>query len=102
MESQASLVGSEGGVELHAVSAVDLRLELVVFPDDAELDHALGDADDLEGGAVLGVLFEEGGVLEGGDELCFIASVTVRFAVFEYGSETHHCRPARTRAQKEG
>lgn len=65
MESQSSLVGAQRGVELHTVAAVDLRLVLVVFPDDAELDDALGDGDDLEGGLVFGFLLEEGGVFEG-------------------------------------
>lgn len=72
VESQTSLVRAEGGVELDAVAAVDLELAVVILPDDAELDDALGDGDDLEGGAVLGVLLEEGGVLEGADQLCVI------------------------------
>jgi hypothetical protein len=46
-----------------------LALALVGFPDDAELDDALGDRDDLEGLFVFGVLLEERRLLEGGDEL---------------------------------
>ena len=42
----------------------------VILPDNTELNNALRDGDDLEGLAVLGLLLEEGGVLEGGSELC--------------------------------
>lgn len=45
-------------------------LALVILPDNAELNHALGDGDNLESLAVLGLLLEESGVLEGGSELC--------------------------------
>jgi hypothetical protein len=55
---------------LHAVALVDLALAGVVLPDNAELDDALRDGDDLEGLLVLGVLLEEGGRLEGGGKLC--------------------------------
>jgi hypothetical protein len=57
VQAQAALVGAERRVELHAVALVDLALALVGFPDDAELDDALGD------------LLEERRLLEGGDEL---------------------------------
>lgn len=70
MKSETTLVWAESGVELNSVSAVDLGLEFVILPDDSELDDSLGDGDDLEGGLVFGVLLEEGGVFEGGDELC--------------------------------
>jgi hypothetical protein len=69
MESQSSLVWAQGRVKLHTVSAVDLDLVLVIFPDDTELDDAFWDGDDLEGGLVLGLLLEEGAVFEGGDKL---------------------------------
>lgn len=69
MEAETALVGTESGVELHAVSLLDLALALVVLPDNAELDDALGDGDDLKSLLVFGVLGEEGGGLEGGDEL---------------------------------
>ena len=69
MEAETALVGTESGVELHAVSLLDLALALVVLPDNAELDDALGDGDDLESLLVFGVLGEEGGGLGGGDEL---------------------------------
>ena len=70
MEAETALVGTESRVELHAVSLLDLALALVVLPDNAELDDALGDGDDLKSLLVFGVLGEEGGGLEGGDELC--------------------------------
>jgi hypothetical protein len=69
VEAQAALVGAEGGVELDTETAVDLELALVVLPDNAEVDDALRDGDDLDGGAVLGVLLEQGRVLEGADKL---------------------------------
>jgi hypothetical protein len=69
MESQSSLVRAQGRVKLHTVSAVDLDLVLVIFPDDTELDDAFGNGDDLEGGLVLGLLLKEGAVFEGGDKL---------------------------------
>jgi hypothetical protein len=49
---------------LHTVATVDLDVAGIILPDDAELDHTLGDRDDLERGAVLGVLLEEGAVLK--------------------------------------
>lgn len=74
VEAEASLVGTKGRVELDAVALLDLALALVVLPDDAELDDALGDRDNLEGLLVLGVLGEEGRGLEGGDELWTMVS----------------------------
>ena len=65
MEPETALVRAQGRVELDTISTVDLRLSLVILPDDAELDDALWDGDDLEGGPVFGVLFEEGAVFEG-------------------------------------
>lgn len=69
VKAEATLVGAEGGVELDSEGIVDLDLALVVLPNNAELDDALGDGDDLEGVAVLGVLLEERAVLEGGGKL---------------------------------
>ena len=42
VEPESALVGSDGGVELYAVSAVDLHLSGVVDPGDAEHDDPLG------------------------------------------------------------
>ena len=70
MESETTLVWAERGVILHTVSLVDLAYVVVVLPDYAELDDTLGNGDDLKSLPVLGVLLEERGVLEGGDELC--------------------------------
>lgn len=64
VEAQAALVGAQGRVELHAVSAVDAQVARIVLPGDAELNHPLGDGGDGERGAVLGVLGEELAVLE--------------------------------------
>lgn len=69
MEAETALVRTKGRVELDTETAVDLELAVVIFPDDAELDDALGDGGDLEGSLVLGVLLEEGGVLEGRGKL---------------------------------
>ena len=41
METQTALVRADRGVELDAVTAVDLHLALIVGPCDAELHHAL-------------------------------------------------------------
>lgn len=69
MEPQTTLIRTESRVELDSVSAVDVQFAFVGFPDDAELDDALGDGDYFEGGFVFGVFFEKGAVFEGGDEL---------------------------------
>lgn len=85
MEAQAALVRAQGRVELDAVAAVDLELALVVLPDDAELDDALGDGGDGESGAVFGVLLEEGAVLEGRGELW--RTVLARFMLYTTEAE---------------
>jgi len=46
-----------------------LELAFVIFPDNTEVDDALGDGGDFQCCLVLGVLLEEGRVLEGGAEL---------------------------------
>lgn len=103
METETTLVRAKSRVKLHAVAAVHLQVAIVILPDDAELDDALGDGADLEGGAVLGVLLEEGALLKGAGELCR------RSGVLDNGkglhekigtSLTYPCRPARTRAQR--
>ena len=70
METETALVGTESRVELHAVTLVDLALTLVVLPNNAELDDTLRNGGNFESLPVLGVLLEEGGGLESGDELC--------------------------------
>src|SRR6266508_5576689 len=42
MEAQASLIGTDGTVHLHAKSAMDLHATLIVEPGHAKDDHALG------------------------------------------------------------
>ena len=61
MEAQAALVGADGGVELHAVAAVDLNLAVVVHPGDAEDDNALrlDEALDQAVGLPFGVLIDD-------------------------------------------
>ncbi len=70
MKTKTALVWPKSRVELHAIAFVDLANALVVFPDNAELDDSLRNGDDFKGLFVLWVLLEEGGRLEGGDELC--------------------------------
>jgi hypothetical protein len=49
MEAESSLVRTEGGVELDTITALDMWLSMVVFPDDAELDDSLWDLKDRSG-----------------------------------------------------
>lgn len=70
VETETALVGTESRVKLDAVALVDIALALVIFPDNTELDNALGDGDNLESLLVLGVLLEDGGALKGGGKLC--------------------------------
>lgn len=69
VEAKATLVGTQGGVELNAIALVDLDLALIIFPNDTELDDALRNGDHGKRLAVLGVLLEKSGVVEGGGEL---------------------------------
>lgn len=70
MEPESTFVRTESGIELHTVSSIDLDLLLVVFPGHSELNDTLGDGGDLKCFSVFGVLLEEGGILEGGGQLC--------------------------------
>lgn len=70
MEAETALVGTEGRVELNTISTVDLELALVVLPSNTELNHALGDGNDSEGGLEFGGDLEELGVVEARLELC--------------------------------
>jgi hypothetical protein len=42
MESKTTLVRTEGRVRLDTETSVDLEFPFVILPDNAELDHALG------------------------------------------------------------
>ena len=78
VETETTLVGTEGRVELHTVATVDLGLVVVVLPDDTELNDTLRDGDDGESLAVLGVLLEEGGVLKSRNKL--YRSISIRIS----------------------
>jgi hypothetical protein len=69
MQTETTLVWTEGRVELNTISTVHLDLVLVIFPDNTELDDAFWNGSDLECFLVFGVLLEEGRVLEGGGQL---------------------------------
>ena len=69
MEAETALVRPQSGVELYTVSTIDLNFALVILPYHTELYDSLWDGSDLQGGLVLGVFLEEGGVFEGRDEL---------------------------------
>lgn len=69
VKSKAAFVWAQSGVELNTIATIDLDLVLVVFPDHTKLDDSLRNGSNLKGSLVFGVLLEEGGVLEGGDEL---------------------------------
>lgn len=97
--AETALVWAEGGVELNTVALVDLWLQVVVLPNNTELDDALWDGNDLEGGLVLWVLLEEGGVLEGGCELC---ECVRRKHYYEVAIQAYRCRPAQTLARRLG
>ena len=43
VEAETTLVWTQSRVELDSVSAVQLELSLVIFPNNTELDDALGD-----------------------------------------------------------
>ena len=59
METEAAFIWSKGGVELHTVATVDLKLVLVILPDHAELNDALGDGGDLERNLVFWILLKK-------------------------------------------
>lgn len=75
MKTETTLVRAKSRVELDTISLVDLADALVVFPDHAELDDALGNRDNLQSLLVLGVLLEERGLFQGGNELCNVVSI---------------------------
>ena len=59
VEPQTSLVRSEGRVELHTITTIDLHLALVVLPHHTELDDSLWNGSDLESSLVFGVFLEQ-------------------------------------------
>lgn len=65
VESETSLVWTEGGVVLDSETTVDHDLALVGLPDDPELDDSLWDGNDLESLLVLRVCLEESRRVEG-------------------------------------
>lgn len=65
VKAKTSFVRTQGRVELHTISSIDLHLSLVVLPGYSKLNDSFGDGSDLEGGLVFRVLFEEGRVFEG-------------------------------------
>ncbi len=65
VESETALVWTKSRVELYTVSAVDLELILVIFPDYTELDDALRNGNDFEGGLEFRPLLKESAVFEG-------------------------------------
>jgi hypothetical protein len=69
MESKASLVRPESGVELNAESSIDLNLALVVLPSNTELNNTLRNRSNLQSNLILWVFLEQCRVLEGGDKL---------------------------------
>ena len=69
MEAQTALVGAQGRVELDAVPTVDSEGAGIVFPNDTKLNDAFRNRNDLESSAILGVLLEQGAILQGADEL---------------------------------
>ena len=89
-EAQAALVGADGAVELYAVAAVYVYLTGIVYPNNAELDSALGLYEALKKGCLLvfGVLLDNGlkrtqNFFYGLNEF-FLVTVAL-FALFDYG-----------------
>ena len=59
MESQASFVRTQHGVELDSVATIHLHLILIVRPHHSELNDPFGNGDNLERSPVLRILLEE-------------------------------------------
>jgi hypothetical protein len=59
VQSQTTLVRTEGRVELDSVTSVDGDRTVISLPADSELDDSFGDLDDGEGSSVLGLLLQE-------------------------------------------
>lgn len=69
MEPKTTLIWAKSGIELNTVSTVNLGLEFVIFPDNAELDDPLRNCGNMQGFFVFGMFFEERGMFEGGGQL---------------------------------
>jgi len=74
VETETTLVRAEGRVELNTETAVDSDSAVVTLPSNTELDDTLGDLDNVESSAVLGVDGEEGldGLGDLGDRLRWV------------------------------
>lgn len=59
VEAQATFVGAKGRVELYTVALLNLALALVILPDNAELDDALGHGHDFKSLLILWILLEK-------------------------------------------
>lgn len=53
-------MGDADKTYLNAVASIHMRFALVIFPDDAELDDALRNLNDVEGTLVLRIRLQEG------------------------------------------
>jgi hypothetical protein len=110
MEAEAALVWAKGRVELDAVPAIELEVALVVLPNDAELDDALGNRDDGQSSLELWVLLKERAIFERAGELCnngepcqsCLLPAARNASSPEQRMAAYPCRLARTRALKEG
>ena len=71
MQTQTALIRADGGIELHAETAVDLHPSAVVHPAHAKLDKTLRFDDTLDhtGGLQVGTLFDDR--LDGGENLLY-------------------------------
>lgn len=47
MKPKTALIGSQSRVELHTVSSIDLKLVLVILPDNTKLDDTFRDGGDF-------------------------------------------------------
>lgn len=70
MESSATLIRTQTGVELYAISLVHFYLVLVIFPSHAKLDHTLGNGNYAERGTVCGMFGEQRRFCQGSREFC--------------------------------
>lgn len=59
VQSETTLVWTEGRVELHTVTYVDFDFTVVIFPWNAELDDTLRDLNDTQSSFVFWLLFEK-------------------------------------------